>query len=52
LTASWGIAVSNGEQSVDPQPLLHLADEAPYRAKADGRKGAEFAAGPELAKSS
>jgi diguanylate cyclase (GGDEF)-like protein len=52
LTASCGIAVSNAHRPVDPQTLLHLADEALYRAKANGRNRAEFAAEAELARSS
>ncbi len=52
LTASCGVAVSNSHHPVDPQTLLHLADEALYRAKAAGRNRAEFATEAELAKSS
>jgi two-component system, cell cycle response regulator len=51
VTASCGIAVSNSDHPVGPQTLLHLADEALYRAKANGRNRAEFAADAELLKS-
>jgi two-component system cell cycle response regulator len=51
VTASCGVAVSNSDHPVNPQTLLHLADEALYRAKANGRNRAEFAADAELLKS-
>jgi diguanylate cyclase (GGDEF)-like protein len=43
VTASCGIAVSNTTKPLDPQQLLHLADEALYRAKERGRDRSEFA---------
>jgi two-component system, cell cycle response regulator len=51
LTISCGISVSHGRHPLDPQVLLHLADEALYKAKAEGRNRAEFASEPELTRS-
>jgi two-component system, cell cycle response regulator len=51
LTISCGISVSHGRHPLDPQALLHLADEALYKAKAEGRNRAEFASEPELTRS-
>ena len=51
LTASCGIAVSTSSQPVDPQLLLHLADEALYKAKSGGRDRFEIATETELAPS-
>ena len=42
ITASLGAAVSKGPREVDPQLLLHLADQALYRAKEQGRNRAEL----------
>lgn len=52
LTASCGIAVSSSPRPVDPQLLLHLADEALYKAKANGRDRFEFMTEAELTPSS
>jgi len=48
VTVSCGIAVSTAIKSLDPQDLLHLADEALYRAKDRGRDRSEFAPEPQL----
>lgn len=49
ITASLGVAVNNAPIPVDPQVLLHQADDALYRAKNDGRNRSELAAQQELA---
>ncbi len=43
VTVSCGIAVSSAAKALEPQELLHLADEALYRAKDRGRDRSEFA---------
>jgi two-component system, cell cycle response regulator len=43
MTVSCGIAVSNPESGSEPSELLHLADEALYRAKHYGRNRCQFA---------
>jgi diguanylate cyclase (GGDEF)-like protein len=48
LTASCGVAVS-GDKPLDSHTLLYLADEALYRAKANGRNRSEIAGESELA---
>jgi two-component system cell cycle response regulator len=48
VTASCGAAVSTAEKPLDCQALLHLADEALYRAKEQGRNRSEFAASGEV----
>jgi diguanylate cyclase (GGDEF)-like protein len=42
ITASLGAAVSTDPRKGDPQLLLHLADQALYRAKEQGRNRAEL----------
>jgi two-component system cell cycle response regulator len=48
ITASCGVAVSHGGRRLDSQALLHLADEALYRAKGKGRNCSELGGEPEL----
>ncbi len=43
ITASLGVAVSGGGRLLNPEVLLHLADDALYRAKARGRNCCELA---------
>ncbi len=43
VTVSCGIAVSSAAKPIEPQDLLHMADEALYRAKEQGRDRSEFA---------
>lgn len=43
VTASFGITASTDPEPVRPQALLHLADEALYRAKSHGRNRCELA---------
>ena len=43
VTASFGVAVSSKESPLDSQGLLHLADDALYRAKKYGRNRTELA---------
>lgn len=47
VTASCGVAVCSCERSLKPEALLHLADEALYRAKGRGRNCSELAVLPE-----
>ena len=49
ITVSLGIAVSGGTSSFDAESLLHMADEALYRAKQMGRNRVELAVAPEHA---
>jgi two-component system cell cycle response regulator len=49
ITATFGVAASTQARPVDSQALLHLADEALYRAKAQGRNRVELATPPEPA---
>jgi diguanylate cyclase (GGDEF)-like protein len=44
VTASCGVAASTKSNRLDPHTLIHLADEALYRAKEGGRNRAEPAA--------
>jgi diguanylate cyclase (GGDEF)-like protein len=44
MTVSCGVAVSQRESPSDPTALLHLADEALYRAKQHGRNRSELGA--------
>ncbi len=46
VTVSCGIAVSSAAKPLDGQGLIHLADEALYRAKELGRNRSEFATAP------
>jgi two-component system cell cycle response regulator len=50
VTVSCGIAVSNAEKPFDSHALLHLADNALYRAKEKGRNRSEVAEEPEFAR--
>jgi two-component system, cell cycle response regulator len=43
VTVSCGVAVSDGNTPIETEGLLHLADEALYRAKAQGRNRCELA---------
>jgi two-component system, cell cycle response regulator len=43
VTASFGVAISSKENPLDSQGLLHLADDALYRAKKYGRNRTELA---------
>ena len=49
VTVSCGIAVSSAGKPIEPQELLHMADEALYRAKERGRDRSEFAEEPLIA---
>jgi two-component system, cell cycle response regulator len=49
MTASLGVGVNDAPIPVEPQTLLHMVDEALYRAKRAGRNRSEFAAPLELA---
>jgi diguanylate cyclase (GGDEF)-like protein len=43
VTVSFGIAASTPENALDPNEMLRLADDALYRAKANGRNRCEIA---------
>jgi diguanylate cyclase (GGDEF)-like protein len=47
ITVSLGVAVSEGQNSLDAESLLQMADEALYRAKQTGRNRVELAGLPE-----
>jgi diguanylate cyclase (GGDEF)-like protein len=47
ITVSLGVAVSEGQNSLDAESLLQMADEALYRAKQTGRNRVELAGPPE-----
>jgi two-component system, cell cycle response regulator len=49
MTASLGVGVNDAPIPAEPQTLLHMVDEALYRAKRAGRNRSEFAAPLELA---
>ena len=51
VTVSCGIAVSSAAKPLDGQGLIHLADEALYRAKELGRNRSEFATAPSVTNS-
>jgi two-component system cell cycle response regulator len=51
VTVSCGIAVSSAAKPLNAQELIHLADEALYRAKELGRNRSEFAIAPEVTRS-
>jgi diguanylate cyclase (GGDEF)-like protein len=48
VTASFGVAASTPGQMLDPQEMLRLADDALYRAKANGRNRCELASRQDL----
>jgi two-component system, cell cycle response regulator len=48
VTASFGISCSTPNRLLDPQEMLRLADDALYRAKANGRNRCELAAEQDL----
>jgi two-component system, cell cycle response regulator len=48
VTASFGIACSTPSHLLDPQEMLRFADDALYRAKANGRNRCELAAPQDL----
>jgi PleD family two-component response regulator len=52
VTASCGIAISSAAKPLDPQQLIHLADDALYRAKNLGRDRSELAIETQLTTSS
>ncbi len=47
VTASCGVAMSKGTKPPETQELLHLADQALYRAKKEGRNCTKVATQPE-----
>ncbi len=51
VTVSCGIAISTAAKPLDPRELIHLADEALYRAKERGRDRSELAKETELTNS-
>jgi two-component system, cell cycle response regulator len=52
VTVSCGVAISSSDKPLDPQELIHLADEALYRAKNLGRNRSELATETRLTPSS
>ena len=52
VTVSCGVGVSSAAKPLDPQELIHLADEALYRAKNLGRNRSELATETQLIGSS
>jgi diguanylate cyclase (GGDEF)-like protein len=48
VTASFGVASSTPTHLLDPQELLRIADDALYRAKANGRNRCELASPQDL----
>lgn len=48
ITASFGVASSTPSRLIDPQELLKFADDALYRAKANGRNRCELAVSQDL----
>jgi diguanylate cyclase (GGDEF)-like protein len=48
ITASFGVAASTPARPLDPQEMLHLADDALYRAKEHGRNRCELATPQDL----
>jgi two-component system, cell cycle response regulator len=48
VTASLGVACSTPNRLLDPQEMLRLADDALYRAKANGRNRCELAVTQDL----
>ena len=48
ITASFGVASSTPNHLIDPQELLRFADDALYRAKANGRNRCELAVSQDL----
>jgi diguanylate cyclase (GGDEF)-like protein len=48
ITASFGIAASTPGRLLDPQEMLRFADDALYRAKANGRNRSELASSQDL----
>ncbi|MFY9804802.1 MAG: diguanylate cyclase [Candidatus Acidiferrales bacterium] len=48
ITASFGVAASTPARPLDPHEMLHLADDALYRAKDQGRNRSELATPQDL----